>query len=339
MNTNNISNVITDLLQFNECVTIPEFGAFVVNPSSAQIDMAKNRFSPPSKKVSFNKNITSNDGLLANGISLNDGISHEDANVYINAFVFELNQELKTKHVFELPGIGTFYQSHENVLKFEAMPMAAQSSFGLEQFHLKPISAQQDFGKDEIIPHPETVKTEIKYVSKTGTFGKLGWGIAAIPVIAYLMWVPTNTGLLTKDRDFQFSNLNPFKSTPCEEYIARPAGLADMDLNAKHLLHEDFNEVDYQFAVVESTNVVTEKPKVDLPFKYQLIGGCFSDKSNASRLVSKLQDQGYEAKIFDKKGRLYRVTYGGFATQKEARKALKEVKANANASAWLYKVR
>jgi nucleoid DNA-binding protein len=338
VNISNISNAVSDLLHFNECVTIPEFGAFVVNPSSAQLDMAKNRLTPPGKKVSFNKNITSNDGLLANAISITEGISHEDANIYIKAFVFELNTELKAKNVFEFHEIGTFYQSHENVLKFEPGKIESLGSFGLEQFHLTPLSAQTGFGKKAVVPHPGTLKTEIKYVNKTSTLGKIGWGLAVIPVIAYLVWVPANSGLLNKNKDFQLSNLNPFKSTPCEEYVARPAGLLDMDLSAKNLLHEDFNEVDYKFAAVESTNVVVVNPKVDLPLKYQIIGGCFRDKANAARLVAKLQDQGYSAKIFDKKGRLYRVTYGGFAHQKDARNALKKVKANANASAWLYRV-
>lgn len=340
MNTFNISQVVSDLLQFNECVTIPEFGAFVVNPSSAQLDMAKNRFTPPGKKVSFNKNITSNDGLLANAISINEGISYEDAVVYIKGFVFEVNSALHSKNIFEFHEIGTFYQSQENVLKFEPGEIASRSAFGLESFHLTPLTSQTSLGKEAVVvAHPGTLKTEIKYVQKTGTFGKVGWGLALIPVIAYLFWVPSNSGILNADRDFQLSNLNPFKSTPCEEYTARQAGLAEMDLNAESLLHSDFNEVDYQFSVVESTNVVLESPAINLPLKYQIIGGCFSKKANAARLVAKLQDQGYEAKIFDKKGRLYRVTYGGFTTQKEARKALKKVKANANASAWLYKIK
>ncbi len=325
------------MLQFNECVTIPEFGAFVVNPASAQIDMAKNRFTPPGKKLSFNKNITTNDGLLANALSINEGISYQDAVVYLKGFVHEVKEDLKTKNVFEFHHLGSFYLSGDNILKFEAGVIEAFDSFGLDQFHLTPLASQLNQGKEAIIAHPETLNPEIQYIEKTGTFGKLGWGLALIPVMAYLAWVPSNSGLLNSERDFQLSNLNPFKTTPCEEYVPRQVGLTDIDLVDTGLLNEDFNEVDYQFAVVESTNVVLEERIKMFAFKYQLIGGCFSDKSNAARLVSKLQDQGYEAKIFDKKGGLYRVTYGGFATQKEARIALKKVQANTNASAWLYK--
>ena len=338
MNILNISNIVSDLLQFNECVTIPEFGAFVVNPASAQIDMVKNKFSPPGKKVSFNKNINNNDGLLASALSENEGISYQDAVVYLKAFVFHVEKELKEQHVFDFMTVGSFYKTKENLLKFEPGSLDSIGSFGLESFHLTPLA--MEVGKEAVRTHPASVKTEIKYVTKTGTFSKVGWGLAIIPFIAYLVWVPTQSGIMDNDRNFQFSNLNPFKSVPCVEYTPRPVGLTELDLSAADLLQDDFNEANYKFAVAETTNVVIEEPKVIISkMRYQIIGGCFGDKANAARLVSRLQDQGYSANIYDHKNGLYRVTYGGFASQKEARKALKKVKANANASAWLYKMK
>jgi nucleoid DNA-binding protein len=336
----NIANVVSDLLQFNECVTIPEFGAFVVNPASAQMDMAKNKFTPPGKKVSFNKKITNNDGLLASAISENDGISYEDAVHYIKAFVQQIQSELKSKHVFEFHSVGSFYRTDENLLRFEPGSLESMGSFGLEAFHLTPLAVDEVLGKEAVVTHPASVKTEIRYVQKTGTWSRIGWGFALLPFLAYLVWVPSQSGVLDRERNFQFSNLNPFKSTPCEEYVNRPAGLSEFDLSDEGLLRTDFDEANFKFAVPETTNVVTETPKaISVRMRYQIIGGCFSDKTNASRLVSKLQDQGYEAKIYDKKGRLYRVTYGGFANQREARKALKKVKRNTNSSAWLYKMK
>ena len=336
----NIANVVSDLLQFNECVTIPEFGAFVVNPASAQIDIAKNKFTPPGKKVSFNKNITNNDGLLASAISENEGISYEDSVHYIKAFVSQLQAALKSKNVFEFHTVGSFYRTDENLLRFEPGTLESIGGFGLETFHLIPLSVDEVLGKEAVTIHPAAVQTEVRYVEKTGTWGRVGWGLAVIPFLAYLVWVPTQSGVLDNERNFQFSSLNPFKSTPCEEYVARPTGLTEFELTADNLLQSDFDEANFKFAVPETTNVVTETPKVvSVRMRYQIIGGCFSDKTNASRLVSRLQDQGYEAKIYDKKGSLYRVTYGGFANQRAARKVLKEVKRNANASAWLYKMK
>lgn len=339
MNTSNISIVISDLLQFNECVTIPEFGAFVVNPASAQIDMSKNKFIPPGKKITFNKNIQNNDGLLASAFADHQGLSYEDALEYLKAFVYQAKSELQKQNVFELPGVGSFYRTTENLLKFEPDQMDSLSSFGLETFHLTPLHSQPYFGKENV--HSKTDSNpEIRYVRKTGAWGKVGWGLAILPFLAYLVWIPTKSGVLNKNKNFQFSNLNPFRSVPCEEYTPRPGGISNIDLDVTDLLYENLDISNLKFAIPETTRTVIDVPEEKLPtVRYQIIGGCFGEKSNATKLVDKLIDQGYQAEIFDFKNGLYRVSYGGFPTQKEARKVLLKVKANANASAWLYKMK
>ena len=224
-------------------------------------------------------------------------------------------------------------------MKFEPDQIDSLSSFGLETFHLTPLHSQPYFGKENI--HSKTAPTpEIKYIRETGTWSKIGWGIAVIPFLAYLIWIPTKSGILNKDKNFQLSNLNPFKAVPCEEYTPRPSGISNIDLNISDLLYDELNISNLKFAIPETTNVVTAIPHEESPIhRYQIIGGCFGEKSNATKLVDKLIGQGYQAEIFDFKNGLYRVSYGGFSTKKDARSALSKVKANANASAWLYKMK
>jgi len=64
-----LSQYISDLLYRYECVTIPDFGAFLSHPISARIDNATNNFYPPQKELSFNIQLKSNDGLLTSYIS------------------------------------------------------------------------------------------------------------------------------------------------------------------------------------------------------------------------------------------------------------------------------
>lgn len=338
VNVNIISNIVADLLKSNECVTIPEFGAFVVNPSNAQIDMAKNRFTPPGKQVSFNKNISNNDGLVANALSQKEGISYKDSVTYLKGFVQTVQDELKQKTSFDFGEVGSFYLTAENLLKFEPNTFQSPFEIGLEAFHLTPLSDAIGIGKEEI--KPESVSPQIKYVSTLSSWGKVGWAVAALPLIAYLAWVPAQSGVLDKQKSFQFSDLNPFRTAPCEEYVARPAGLTGLSLEGEELLFDDFDETTYKFAVAETTNVVNEYVVPDLSMTelpYQIIGGCFGQKSNATRMVNKLNRKGFPAQIFDYKNGLYRVTYGGYATMTEARMALREVKSIDNSSAWLFK--
>ena len=337
MNILVVSNSVANLLKSNECVTIPEFGAFVVNPSNAQIDMAKNRFAPPGKKVSFNKNISNNDGLVANALAVEEGISYQDAVTYLKGFVHTIQDELKQKASFEFGEVGSFYLTAENLLKFEPNQLQSSVDFGLEAFHLTPLSNSKLVGKEAVV-----AGTEVKYIRSLSAWGKVGWAVAAIPLIAYLAWVPTQSGVLDKQKSFQFSDLNPFRISPCQEYVARPAGLTAMSLSSDGLLYKEFDENTYKFATPETTNVVTE-PIASMPkmteLKYQIIGGCFNQKSNANRMVRKLNKKGFPAEIYDRKNGLYRVTYGGYASLTEARSALREVKSIDNSSAWLFKAK
>ena len=66
---------ISHLLHSNDCVILPDFGAFILKNKSAYIE--NNEFFPPSKYVSFNSMLKDNDGLLAKFISEERKISYK----------------------------------------------------------------------------------------------------------------------------------------------------------------------------------------------------------------------------------------------------------------------
>ncbi len=70
-----IDQHISDLLYCYDCVIIPDFGGFVANYRSAEIDKKRNILYPPSKGIIFNKNLVHNDGLLANKIAKDENTS------------------------------------------------------------------------------------------------------------------------------------------------------------------------------------------------------------------------------------------------------------------------
>ena len=67
---------ISHLLHSNDCVILPNFGAFVLKSKSAYIE--NNEFFPPSKYVSYNSMLKDNDGLLAKFISEERKISYKN---------------------------------------------------------------------------------------------------------------------------------------------------------------------------------------------------------------------------------------------------------------------
>src|ERR1700688_2798430 len=110
---------ISELLFEHDCVIVPDFGGFVCNYSSANIHSAKHQFHPPFKKISFNRNLKNNDGLLAHQVAQSENISYSDANHFISEYVEKLNKELNASKRFDLKNIGTFYLGEENTFLFE----------------------------------------------------------------------------------------------------------------------------------------------------------------------------------------------------------------------------
>ena len=71
----NLASYINDLLYRYDCVIVPNFGGFITNKVSAKINENTNSIYPPSKKISFNKHLNVNDGLLVNYVATSENIS------------------------------------------------------------------------------------------------------------------------------------------------------------------------------------------------------------------------------------------------------------------------
>lgn len=85
----------------------------------------------------------------------------------------------------------------------------------------------------------------------------------------------------------------------------------------------------------------TPKPTVKADPHYFLIAGCFEYKSNAERLVQKLQGEGFpDAKVLPYFENLYLVCYSGYPTRQEAVEALDKLRRDkGKADAWIHHIR
>src|SRR5690606_35461086 len=91
---------ISDLLYRYQCVTIPGFGAFLTQRRSAEIvEVKTHTFYPPTKVVSFNSQLRSNDGLLVNHVADSEQISYDEALKKIESQVSRWNAVLKKDEI------------------------------------------------------------------------------------------------------------------------------------------------------------------------------------------------------------------------------------------------
>lgn len=92
-----IEQHISQLLYRYQCVTVPNFGAFLTETTSAFIQESNHTFFPPKKVLSFNSHIKNNDGLLANHMAAVEKISYNEAVAKIDAEVNQWLQKLQNR--------------------------------------------------------------------------------------------------------------------------------------------------------------------------------------------------------------------------------------------------
>ena len=291
-----ITKYIGELLYRYECVIVPNFGGFVSNVVSATIDKTTQTFTPPSKLISFNINLSQNDGLLANHIAKSEKISYEEALNKIADEVSDWNVILM-KETLELPKIGTLaYQDTQLVFEPYKTTNFLTSSFGLDTVKSSLVFRK---GKVVITKTHKTVAA-VAAVLAIGWFGNTAFNYTDV----YNQYVSSNN----KEEEIQQATFN----------ILKPLSKVTVKIEEP---------------VIET---VIEEVENNTIVNFSIIAGAFKNPENADKLLESLKEKGYNATIAGvNKWGLTQVSYGDFSNREEATTELTFIKENENASAWL----
>ncbi|GLB52854.1 hypothetical protein NBRC110019_18940 [Neptunitalea chrysea] len=296
-----LENYISELLYRYECVTIPGFGAFLTSTKGAQVHTSTNAFYPPTKMISFNKQVINNDGLLANYIASVKKLSYDIALIKIETSVFEWQQTLNSNAILTLKNLGEFWLNNEGSLQFNPSQHVnyLTSSFGLSTFVSPEITREQLHKEVETIEKktpitltPEARKTAPSYLKYAAVF-VLGLSVAGSIGYNYLNTQTENAIVAEQD---------------AQEKVTQEIQNATF-----------FDELPLELAPVQLT--VTKKVT---PLKYHIVAGAFRDENNAHTRVAELKEQGYEhATILGQnKFGLWQVSLQGFEENREAERFL-----------------
>lgn len=140
-----LSIYVEKLLYNHALVIIPGFGAFVSNKKTAELLQDKT-FTPPQKELSFNPRLVYQDGLVANFISKEEGISYEEAQKYIKEAVDFWKQELNLGKQLVFENLGIFYKEGQDSIIFEP---SQNKNFLTESFGMGPIKANEVSKEEE----------------------------------------------------------------------------------------------------------------------------------------------------------------------------------------------
>lgn len=113
-----IASLIVELLKKHSRVSLPGMGAFIASPQAAAIDTEKRAIVPPSKKITFSKSETWNDGLLEQLYAERHRLDAEAARDKLRHLISDIRFELDSTGKVSLPGLGTLKQASARDINF-----------------------------------------------------------------------------------------------------------------------------------------------------------------------------------------------------------------------------
>jgi hypothetical protein len=310
----NTARYIQELLYQHECVTIPNFGAFLTRSFGAQVTQ-QGYFSPPRKEVNFNPLLVANDGILAHYYAQKEALSYEQALRIIEKEVSSWKRRLQTQ-TLRFPGVGEIRLNQSR--KMEYMPWGKVNfdlnSYGLSSFHRTPLTIQTtqkimvNSNKEDLMFTPEKKVTTSR---KSPVLRYAAIGIIGVALLAGSYYLS-------------------------DRYLTQKQIVAQEE--AQKQIEKKVQEASFDLGSLNTIEVsTTAPPEVVVPDRvyYSVIAGSFRSIKNAERKVKQLLYEGYPAALAQvNPNGLFRVAYGRYDTKKEAINMLYFLKYTLEEEAW-----
>ena len=310
-----LEHYISELLYRYNCVMVPELGAFLTQMKSAIIHEHTNAFSPPSKVISFNEKVLTNDGLLVSYMADAEKVSYEEMLKQVIETINNWKNKLQKGERLALTNIGELWLNTDNKIQFQPHYEInyLDSSFGLSSFVSAPVIR-------------EVLKEEVLAMEKD------------IPLI------------ITPEKR-QASSFRPYLKYAAVILLAVSIGLTGLRfykkaINKKQLVDKQVTE-EVSKRIQEATFFDLEPiefPTISLNTKikkknirtHYIVAGAFRIKKNADRKIQLLKSQGYNAAYIGTNSfGLHQVSYDSYADTNEALSSLKHIKQTHSADAWM----
>ena len=215
-----LGKYVEALLQENDCVVLPSFGAFIAHTNAASYVNDEHTFLPPTRSLGFQRELTSDDGLLTSYLMLKGGIGFSEARSVVNRYVDRLRDTLGVDGAVKLPGVGRLRQDIRGNITFEpaSVSVTAPALFGLEALAIRDLTAldaaEQRTSAEAVRPTkiitttPRTIdihvgRRALRYIAS----------VAAVLLLLIVFALPVNDGKYT---DVASLGLTPVIDTPTE---------------------------------------------------------------------------------------------------------------------------
>lgn len=345
-----ISRYISDLLYEHDCVIIPGFGGLVCNYRPAEIHPILHTIHPPTKSITFNRNLTNNDGLLVNYIARKEHTTYDEALQIIQHWATSAKSALQGSSFVQLDKIGTFQSDIENNVQF-----AQHTHNFLKSSYALPVLTAAPVLRGKEVTHTDKFTTEVRPVKEKKL---VNWRIAAFILIlltgiatAQLMWLGIQVKPLNLNEAGIYNTLSQLFKVPQPEVTLIPVetetyetDTAIFEQEPEQVITETetFTETEETKPVIEDTEKAESVLDTDyavkaVPGNYYIMVGAFSEEKNVMQMKERLQQRFPDSVILIEKGRT--LTKMGFAAgnnYSDAVRLLEEARKE-DSTCWLLK--
>ena len=311
-----LENYIAELLYRYNCVVVPGFGAFLTQVKSALIHEATNTFYPPTKLVSFNAQLTSNDGLLVSHMAEIEKLSYEKMLQKLESLTQAWKLQLNKGERLVLENIGELRLNEDKKIIFQPSDKVNYHSFsfGLAPFVSIPVT--REILKEEVVELEE----RIPFIITPEEREKPVFSYRPYLKYAAIFLLALSTGL----SGFRF-----YEETKNTQQLVRQ--------EAEETVSEHIQEATFFDAVplelpTLTLNVITKNKNVRM---HHIVAGAFRFKKNADKKIRQLKRRGFNPSYLGTNNfGLHMVAYDSFSDADKALQALRKIK-RSQRDAWL----
>ncbi|MGD9994764.1 MAG: SPOR domain-containing protein [Salinivirgaceae bacterium] len=348
-----ISKYLKELIENNNRIIIPDFGAFMIQDT------------PEGKQISFNDFLKFNDGLLINQIIKAEKISKTEAGEKITAFIQEVEKSFTDKKPYEIKEVGFLTKDNLGNIKFETKVQTSASA----EATTSPTDEKPTIVLDE--PAKETPATETPK-KEAPPAAKIEPAKPAEPVKPAAKTETKSTPPVTERPKAAATAINkPISNTKQEIPMTSSSNnsrnliiilalvviivgggvwsffafdLKDKFFGKKEVIETPVVEVPAPVDTLALADTIEEPVVVEEPVeevveayvkKYYVVAGSFKVASNAERYQQKLLDEGYASEITMRNNGFHIVSYKTLFTWHDALREWKTMR-ESNAETWIF---
>lgn len=339
-NYQSIITLIENLINEHDCIIIPNFGGFVVNIEDFKLNQNDWVISPRKRWIAFNKQLKSDDGLLATQWANMNQISHKEGFQEINQFSKFITAELIKNEQLAFGNIGEFQLSTESKITF--IPNSEKnydlSMFGLTSVNIVPITSTKN--KPELI-EPKIDTTYHEEISQVELESEISHSKSILPkhiiytILAFIFAGFSAYFLTEPNSRYVNSSFSPFTIKIAKKNIETPI----KKKVANQTINSGLEENEIRPAI--DSNKITQVPANNISLdKIELIAASFLTMEKAETALAEFQSKGFsDAKILAKgeNEKFYRVSVGIESTFESGYKTAARLKKENKLDIWVYK--